>query len=67
MTNSPLAPIKAIVGIQCCDIFHNSQRIQEFMNPDLSFFFIENTEYSDQMASDFSNFEILLKCRTVQI
>ena len=27
-TNSPLAPIKAIVGIKCCDIFYNSQRIQ---------------------------------------
>ena len=57
-TNSPLAPIKAIVGIKCCGIFYNSQRIQGvMMNPDLSFF--ENTVYSDQLASDISpTFEI---------
>ena len=40
-TNSPLAQIKAIVGIKCCEIFYNSQRIQGGPEPRFIFFFLK--------------------------
>ena len=66
-TNSPLAPIKAIVGIKCCDIFYNSQRIQGGHDEPRFIFFLKTLYIQISWLLTFLQPLKYHKCQTVQL